>query len=262
MNATGTIGPTVALLQREVTRFLRQPNRIVGALGTPLVFWFLIGSGIGSSFRAPLTGGTDVNFLQYFFPGAIVMILLFTAIFSTISIIEDRREGFLQGVLVSPAPRRAVVLGKMLGGAILATVQGAILASAAPVLGFGIAPVMILYVAALMFLSSFALTGLGFLIAWKMESTQGFHAIMNLFLMPLWFLSGSLFPPDGAPAWLRAAMSANPLTYTVTGLQNAFFGGTTAALSFAGPAVSIAVTAAFAAVMYVLALKSANKEKG
>lgn len=252
----GISGPSFALLKREVVRFLRQRNRIIGALGTPLVFWFLIGSGIGSSFRAPISGGASVGFLAYFFPGTIVMILLFTAIFSTISIIEDRREGFLQGVMVSPAPRSAIVLGKLLGGTLLATGQGLLLAAAAPLLGFPIGAGAALYVVALMALSSFALTGLGFLIAWRMDSTQGFHAVMNLFLMPLWFLSGALFPPDGAPAWIRFVMQANPLTYTVTGLHDAFFGGTTRALSFAGPAVSMAVTAAFAAVMFAAALRT------
>ena len=114
------IRSTRVLLWREVVRFLRQRQRIVGALGTPLVFWLLIGSGMGT--------------LKYFFPGTVVMILLFTAIFSTISIIEDRREGFLQGVLVSPAPRSAIVMGKMFGGTALAVLQGLLFVAAAPVI--------------------------------------------------------------------------------------------------------------------------------
>jgi ABC-2 type transport system permease protein len=114
------------LLHREIVRFLRQRHRIIGAFGTPLVFWFLIGSGLGKSFQVPAGIGFSASshYLSYFFPGTVALILLFTAIFSTISIIEDRKEGFLQGVLVSPSPRMALVMGKVMGGTILATAQG------------------------------------------------------------------------------------------------------------------------------------------
>src|SRR5687767_7711902 len=117
--------PALSLARRELVRFLRQRHRVIGALATPIVFWLLIGLGMGRSFRGeglPGTGGD--NYLQFFFPGTVVMILLFTAIFSTISIIEDRREGFLQSVLVAPVPRVAIVLGKVLGGTALASGQG------------------------------------------------------------------------------------------------------------------------------------------
>jgi ABC-2 type transport system permease protein len=204
------VGSTRALLWREVVRFLRQRQRIVGALGTPLVFWLLIGSGMGS--------------LKYFFPGTVVMILLFTAIFSTISIIEDRREGFLQGVLVSPAPRSAIVMGKMLGGTALAVLQGLLFVLCAPLIGIRMGFSDFLFVLLSLFLISFALTGLGFIIAWKLDSTQGFHAIMNLFLMPMWFLSGALFPMTNAPRWLKAVITFNPLTYGVAALHLGFFG--------------------------------------
>jgi len=250
------VGPAFALLKREVVRFLRQKHRIIGALGTPLVFWFLIGSGLGKSFNSPLNGLAGGDYLRYFFPGTLIMIILFTAIFSTISIIEDRKEGFLQGVLVSPAPRSSIVMGKVFGGALLAWVQALIFGAAAPLLGFPFSFTGALYVMLIMALASYALTGLGFFIAWRMDSTQGFHAVMNLFLLPLWFLSGALFPPDGAPAWLRAVMMANPLTYTLTGLQNAFFGAPSVSVAYAGFGFSLAVTAAFAVVMHVLCLMS------
>src|SRR5512141_2185658 len=109
---------------REIVRFYRDRSRVVGALGSPLVFWFLIGSGLGRSFQGgparPLQGG----YLEYFYPGTLALILLFTAIFSTISIVEDRQEGFLQGVLVAPVPRAAIVVGKILGSTTLAVAQG------------------------------------------------------------------------------------------------------------------------------------------
>ncbi len=116
----GLLLPAFSLCRRELVRFVRQPNRIVGALATPLVFWLLIGGGMGGSF-AGMRGET---YIQFFFPGTLVMILLFTAIFSTISVIEDRREGFMQSVLVAPVSRQAVVLGKVLGGTILARRRG------------------------------------------------------------------------------------------------------------------------------------------
>src|SRR3954454_10281644 len=133
--------PALSLCQRELVRFVRQPNRVIGALATPIVFWLLIGAGMGKSFRAEGTVGAESGgYMQYFFPGTILMVLLFTAIFSTISIIEDRREGFLQSVLVAPIPRMAIVLGKILGGTALAFGQGIIFLAFAPFLGIHPSP--------------------------------------------------------------------------------------------------------------------------
>src|SRR5688500_12422589 len=131
---TSLLLPALSLCRRELVRFLRQRNRVIGALATPLVFWLLIGAGMGRSFSAPVPGGGG-GYMEYFFPGTILMILLFTAIFSTISIIEDRREGFLQGVLVAPVPRLAIALGKILGGTILAFGQGLLFLLLAPTVG-------------------------------------------------------------------------------------------------------------------------------
>src|SRR3954463_9100933 len=187
------MSPALSLCHRELVRFLRQRHRIVGALATPIVFWLLVGAGMNRSFKSDVPGGE--NYLHYFFPGTVLMILLFTAIFSTISIIEDRREGFLQGVLVAPVGRQAIVLGKILGGTILAFGQGLIFLLLAPTVGIHLTFATLAMSMIMMLIVSFALTGLGFCIAWRMSSTQGFHAIMNLFLMPMWFLSGALFPP-------------------------------------------------------------------
>src|SRR5829696_6919158 len=138
----GLLRPALSLAQRELVRFLRQRHRIIGALATPIVFWLLIGGGMGHSFRAGGPGGG--NYLQYFFPGTVLMILLFTAIFSTISIIEDRREGFLQSVLVAPVPRMAIVLGKILGGTLLAFGQGLLFLLLAPLVGVKLTAVSVL----------------------------------------------------------------------------------------------------------------------
>lgn len=211
------------LWQREVIRFYRQPSRIIGALGSPLVFWLLIGSGIGTSFQTDVGGGHAVAYLEYFFPGTLLMILLFTAIFSTFSLIEDRKEGFLQGVLVAPVPRISIAAGKILGGATLAWMQGVLFLLLLPFLGIHLPPQQWIGLLLSMFLAAFSLTGLGFIIAWRMSSIQGFHAIMNLFLIPLWLLSGALFPAEGASPWLRVVMKFNPLSYELFLMRKAFY---------------------------------------
>lgn len=228
-----------ALAWREVVRFLRQPSRIVGAFAPPLLAWLLLGAGFGSSFRAP--GGA--GYLGWFFPGTVVLVVLFAAIFSTISVIEDRREGFLQAVVVSPVPPLSVALGKIAGGTLLALIQGGALLALAPLLGFAPSAAALAPALLVLALVALALTGLGLAIAWMLESTQGFHAVMNLVLIPMWFLSGSFFPAAGAPPWLRAAMAANPLTYGVASLRRAL---DPAAPAGVPAALSVAVTLAFA----------------
>lgn len=211
---------TLALWRRDIVRFFRQRSRIIGALGTPVVFWLLLGSGLGSSFRIGDTSAPVGGYLEYFYPGTLALILLFTAIFSTISVIEDRHEGFLQGVLVAPVPRTAIVLGKILGGTTLAVIQAALFLLLAPLantaIGLDTLPLLLLVLAVL----AFALTGLGFMLAWVLDSTQGFHAIMNVVLIPMWLLSGAVFPADGASGWIRAVMLVNPMTYGVAAIRN------------------------------------------
>ena len=193
---------------------------MIGALLTPLMFWLLIGGGMGHSFAAQ--GATSgPGYLAYFFPGTVLMILLFTAIFSTISVIEDRREGFLQGVLVAPVGRVAIVGGKVLGGAVLATGQALLFI----LLGWAthvitLSPLHLLGTVVILFVTGLGLTALALCIAWPMSSTQGFHVVMNLFLVPLWFLSGALFPlRDDTPLLLKGLMLANPLSYALASLR-------------------------------------------
>ena len=210
-NSANLAGPAVwTLAERELTRFFRQRNRVFGALGQPIIFWLLFSEGLKAR---------QLDY-AHFFPGTLVMILLFTAIFATISIIEDRREGFLQGVLVAPAPRWAMVAGKVLGGAAIAMIQGLLfLALGWCTLGLASSPAEIILAVILMAVLAVALTALGFLIAWRMDSTAGFHAIMSVFLFPMWLLSGAFFPGggQGALAWI---IRLNPLTYGVAGLRH------------------------------------------
>ena len=185
--------PVVTLWQRELVRFWRQKSRVLGVVASPLVFWLLIGSGSG-----------DLG--AFFFPGALVLTVMFSAIFSTMSIIEDRREGFLLSMLVSPASRTSLVLGKILGSATLAWIQGLIFLAFAPLAGISLSLGEVAPLAGAIFLVSFTLTALGFLIAWRMDSTPGFHAIMNLLLVPMWMVSGSLFPVEGASGEIKIVM--------------------------------------------------------
>ena len=254
--------PAVSLWQREVVRFIRQRSRVIGALGTPVVFWLLIGSGLRNSFRLTAAGdakSAEMNFLEYSFPGTLVLIVLFTAVFSTISIIEDRREGFLQAVIAAPVRRSAIVLGKVMGSTTLAVVQALLFLMLAPWSGVPLTIGSVLAQTVVLTIVGVGLSALGFLIAWPMDSTQGFHAVMNLFLIPMWLLSGAFFPASGASRWLAWVMSVNPLTYGVAAVRNALYVGRDHAATSPSPAVSIAVTIGFAVVMIVLAGRVATK---
>ena len=213
----GILLPSISLWWREIVRFYRQRSRVVGVIASPLLFWLVIGSGFGSSFRSSGAGGQ--HYLNYFFPGALIMIVLFTAIFTMMTVIEDRKEGFLLSVLVAPVSRSVIVLGKVVGGATLATLQGLIFLIFSPFLGIHFTFVSFALTVAVVFLVAFSLTALGFIIAWPMDSTGGFHAVINLFLIPLWLLSGSMFPLAGASIWIRGLMRINPLSYGTDALR-------------------------------------------
>ncbi len=249
------------LWMREQVRFFRQGSRVFGAFVQPLMFWALFGAGLQASFRPP-TGGPALSYREYFFPGTIILVLLFTAIFSTISVIEDRREGFLQGVLVAPVPRSTVVLGKVLGGTTLALLQGTLLLAAAPLAGIHLSVAAGVEAVGVQFLVALALTAVSFCIAWRMDSTQGFHAIMTVFLMPMWLLSGAFFPARGVPGWLEWIIRLNPLTYGVAALRRVLTSGDPASMSdLPGLGFSLAVTSGFAVVSMALASLLAGRRR-
>lgn len=220
--SAGVMLPAFTLWWREIVRFYRQKGRVVGVLASPLVFWLVLGSGFGTSFRAG-GGAGQQHYLDYSYPGILILIVLFTSIFTMMSVIEDRKEGFLLSVLVAPVSRSAIVLGKVLGGTTLSTIQGLIFLVFAPLVGVHIGLTDFALIVLTIFLVSFALTALGFAIAWPMDSTQAFHAIINLFLIPLWLLSGALFPIGGASMGLRVLMRINPLTYGVEALRQLLY---------------------------------------
>jgi ABC-2 type transport system permease protein len=247
--------PAFTLWWREIVRFYRQKTRVVGVLASPLVFWIVLGSGFGNSFRSGAGQGQE-HYMDYFYPGTLILIVLFTSIFAMMSLIEDRKEGFLLSVMVAPVPRSAIVLGKVLGGTTLAAIQGLIFLVFAPFAGVHLNPLQVLLVAVVVFLVSFALTALGFAIAWPMDSTSAFHGIINLFLIPLWLLSGALFPLSGASGWIRVLMYLNPLTYGVEALRDLLYPGVDTKFPLAS---SIATLLLFSLVMFSLAFLMANR---
>ncbi len=247
--------PIFALWRREMVRFVRQRSRVSGALAQPIVFWLLLGGGLNASFQ-PAGAPPGTNYIEYFYPGIIILVLLFTAIFSTISTVEDRREGFLQGVLAAPVPRWAIVLGQALGGTSLAVLQGMLLLLLAPLMGIPLSAAAFFASLGVMLIVSLALTGLGLIIAWRMESTQGFHAIMNLILIPIWLLSGAFFPASGAPAPLAWLMRIDPLTYGMAALRHCLYLNRPSAV---GPIPPLAPALAISVVFCVVALLAAAR---
>jgi ABC-2 type transport system permease protein len=251
---------TATLWWREITRFRRQRSVIIGSLIQPLIFWVLIGWGFRASFR-PSGMPAGVDYVQYFYPGVIMLVLLFTAIFATIQTVEDRQEGFLQGVLVAPVSRATVVFGQALGGTTLALAQGLIFLALAPLAGITLSLGAVAVTAAMMAVTAFALTSIGLMIAWRIESTRGFHLIMNSILVPIWFMSGAFFPATGAPPWLGWIMRVNPLTYQMAALRKGLYLAYPAAIAGGLPPfpLTVPVSIAFAIVAFVLATLVARR---
>jgi len=254
--SAGVFLPAFTLWWREIVRFYRQTTRVIGVLASPLVFWIVLGSGFGSSFRSGRAPGQQQHYLDYSYPGILILIVLFTSIFAMMSLIEDRKEGFLLSVLVAPVPRAAIVLGKVLGGTTLAAIQGLIFLIFAPFAGVHLELLQVLLVAVVVFLVSFSLTALGFAIAWPMDSSQAFHGIVNLFLIPLWLVSGALFPLTGASKWIQVVMRLNPLTYGLAALRELLYPGAEITFPLSS---AMATLVLFSLVMFGLAFLMANR---
>jgi ABC-2 type transport system permease protein len=209
---------------REVKTFAREKFRVVAMIGQPLLYLLVLGNGINSGVTMNANGGVD--YLTFMYPGIIGMSILFTSIFSAVSIIWDREFGFLKEVLVAPVPRWAVAIGKTFGGATIAIVQATIMILMAPIIGIRLSVVMIVEMWVLSFLIGVGLTSLGIAIAARMTSMQSFQMIMNFLVMPMYFLSGAMFPLSTAPSWMKTLMVVDPLTYCVDGLRNIIFSNT------------------------------------
>jgi len=196
---------------RDLKRYWYDKSRIIASLGQPILFLFVLGTAMTPSFKGP----QGVNFTEFIFPGIISMTILFTSVFSAVSIVWDREFGFLKEVLVAPISRWSIVAGKAFGGSTVALLQGTIMLMLAPLVGVHFSVFKLLYILLGMYLIAFSMTTLGIVIAARMKEMEGFQMIVNFLIMPIFFLSGALFPLTNLPKWLMVLAYIDPLTYGV-----------------------------------------------
>ncbi|HEX5431556.1 MAG TPA: ABC transporter permease [Bryobacteraceae bacterium] len=224
---------------RQVKRYFRSKPRIIAALGQPLLFLLALGFGFGPIFQKAGAG----DYIQFLAPGVIGMTILFTAVFSGIELIWDRQFGFLKETLVAPVPRILIMIGRTLGGATVALLQGIIVVVICLIAGFHVTNyAAIPFAVVFMVLVAIMFTALGTAIASVLSDFQGFQLIMNFLVMPIFFLSGALFPLDGLPKLLTVIASVDPLTYGVDGIRAALVG-----IGHFGVSLDLAVLAIIAA---------------
>ena len=211
---------TTVVWQRELIRFFRDKGRIVSSFAQPLLFLFVLGTGL-SSLVGSRSGSVD--FRTFLFPGVLATSVLFTAVFAGISMVWDREFGFLREMMVAPISNLAIVGGKCLGGATVATMQSLVIVALAGLVGVPYAPVMILELVALLFLMSFLMTAMGLVLAARVKQIQTAMPMVQLIITPMMFLSGALFPLANLPSWLAIVTRLNPLTYAVEPMRQAVF---------------------------------------
>jgi ABC-2 type transport system permease protein len=207
--------------RRELIRFRAERLRAITSLIQPVLFLFVLGSGLGALAGRSLPPG--ISFTSFIYPGLLAMSVLFTAIFSAASIVWDREFGFLREILVAPVSRGAIVIGKCLGGATIATFQGIIFLILAWFAHVPYNPVLIITLIGELLLLSFTLTAFGVMMAARITKFQSFMALTQMLVMPLFFLSGALYPINGLPAWLSVLTRIDPLTYIVGPMRHAVF---------------------------------------
>ena len=198
--------------RRDLIRFASDRTRIVTLLVQPLLYLFVLGAGL-DTLAGSATGGVDMK--TFIFPGVICVAVLFTAMFSAISLVMDREFGFLREMMVAPVSRASIVVGKCLGGATVAASQGAVILALAGLVGVPYDPLLLLGMLALMLLLAFTVTAFGVLIASRVKQIQTFTSIMQMVVLPLFFVSGALYPLSGLPAWLSVLNRVDPMTYAV-----------------------------------------------
>ena len=238
---------------RDIRRFFREKSQVIGSVARPALWLVIMGTGFNTIFRAQ--AGTADTYSQFLFPGIIGMTVLFTSVFSAVSVIWDRQFGFLREILVAPVSRTSIAVGKTLSGCLQSMIQGGIILGLSFLVDVHLTVVMIIQVFALIFLASFALSSLGLLIASRMESFEGFNLIMNFLVMPMFLLSGAFFPAQGLPMWIRSIVSINPLSYAVDALRGVILGVYEHTL-----ATDILFMAGFAVIMTAAAVTAFNKE--
>ncbi|MRH44273.1 ABC transporter permease subunit [Aquibacillus halophilus] len=211
----------MAIWQRDVIKFFRDRARLVGSFAMPFMFLILFGSGMSGAMSSMMGGSeasgplADFDFVEFMFPGIIGMTVFTTAIFSALSVVQDKEFGYMREILVSPMSRVSIAIGKVLGGSTVALFQGLMMLIFVPFIGISISFSMILQLIPVMFLVAFALSSIGLLIATSLKTSQGFQMVVQVLIFPMLFLSGALFPLSGMPAWMNFIVKINPLTYSV-----------------------------------------------
>ncbi|GAA4289905.1 ABC transporter permease [Actinomadura sp. NPDC048955] len=211
------------VLHRELIRFWRDKLRMVSGLVQPVLWLLVMGTGLSNLMARSGGPAGTVDLKTFIFPGVCAMSVMFTAMFSAGSIVWDREFGFLREMLVAPVSRAAIVVGKCIGGAVVATAQGTVIVLLAGLAGVPYDPGLMLELLGLMFVGAFALTGFGVMMAARISSMQSFFGLMQMAMMPMLFLSGALYPLSGLPGWLTVLTRFNPLTYAVDPLRHAVF---------------------------------------
>lgn len=206
--------------RRELIRFVNDRMRIVTSLVQPLLFLFVLGSGLQ---RLSSAGTHGVDLKTFIYPGVLCISVMFTAMFSAASIVWDREFGFLREMMVAPVRRSSIVIGKALGGATVASLQGVILICLAGLVHVPYDPLMILGVLAIQTLLAFSITAFGLMVAVRIKQMQSFMGVMQMIVMPMFFISGALFPVNGLPGWLAALNRIDPLTYAVDPMRRLVF---------------------------------------
>ena len=219
-SAAGELRAIKIVWQRELIRFFDDRMRLITSMVQPFAFLFILGSGLSTLTSASTDG---VNLRTFMYPGILAMSVLFTAIFSAASIVWDREFGFLREMLVAPVRRSSIIIGKCLGGTTVAAMQGVLVIAIAGLVGVPYAPSLIITILCLQALLAFALTAFGLMIAVRITQLQAFMAITQLFVMPLFFTCGAIFPVSGLPAWLAVLNRIDPLTYAVDPMRHAVF---------------------------------------
>ena len=228
----------MALTKRELIRQTRQPSRVIASIATPLLIWIFLVGGFSNSVGSVAQGRSSLT--AYTIPGMASLTVMFASIFAAISLIQDRHDGVLRAALVSPAPRWSIAMSKIGAGSLLALAQALLVLLTLPILGVSLTPLGVLGAVLALACISIALIGIGLSLAWIVDSTQGFHGVMNALLMPMWLLSGAVFPIAEAAGWLRTIALLNPLTWAHAAMRSSL--GMSAELN---TTVSWAITISF-----------------
>jgi len=242
-----------AIWLREFKVFLREKSRLVASTFTPILWLFVIGSGIGSA--TSISGAPGVEYQQFIFPGIVIMSIIFSSVFYGSYIIWDRKFDFLKSVMVAPVSRSTVFVGKTLGGMTNSLVQAMILLAIGAAIGIPFTPLSVMQAVAVILLLSFGLTSLGLALGSYMYSLEGFQMIVSFVVFPLFFLSGALFPLDNLPPWLYVLTAADPATYGVSALRGTMLG------VGGDPALDFAILAAYTGALGLFGIYSFKRMK-